>query len=336
MLKKSFWQRADIWALVGGLAFSGLFTGVIWWAGQFLDRSQLLPDQGPAWYYWKLPAPTVWTRAAAWGSYLLHQLAIWGLIYYAQTRVKHYIAGLHPVNIAALSVNAGFILWHFVQTHIWYDGLAQDVSIFSSQGSVIVMLVWILLMENQRRGLFFGQRAPIGAEVMRAARQYHGYVFAWAAIYTFWYHPMENTEGHLIGFVYMFFLLLQSSLFFTRIHTNKWWNLAQEVTVLVHGTLVAIGQSGATGFWPMFFFGFAGIFIITQMHGLGLSLRARGLTLFVFVAAVVGLYAWRGFDKLDEVLRIPLIEYIAVFVLAALIWGGLQLIRRWRPPTPQP
>jgi hypothetical protein len=68
------------------------------------------------------------------------------------------------VNIVALLMNAFFIALHFLQTHIWYDGLAQDVSVWSSQVSVIIMLVWILLMENSRRGLFFGKKAPISKE----------------------------------------------------------------------------------------------------------------------------------------------------------------------------
>jgi hypothetical protein len=46
-----------------------------------------------------------------------------------QTPVKRYTAGLHPINVLALTTNALFILLHFVQTHIWYDGLAQDASI---------------------------------------------------------------------------------------------------------------------------------------------------------------------------------------------------------------
>lgn len=154
-----------------------------------------LPDQGAAWYYWKLAQPTFWSRVTAWGFYLLHQVTVWGLIYFAQTRVRRYSTGLHPVNIATLAANAFFILLHFVQTHIWYDGLAQDVSIFSSQGSVIVLLVWVLVMENSRRGMSFGKKVPIGKEIIRAARKYHGYFFAWVAIYTFWYHPMENTSG---------------------------------------------------------------------------------------------------------------------------------------------
>jgi hypothetical protein len=322
-------RRTDVLALAGGLIFSLAFTGLIWWAGRFLAAVPHLPDQGAAWYYWKLSVPTVWSRLTAWGLYLAHQLTIWGLIYYAQTRVKKYTVGLHPVNVAALGANALFILLHFAQTQIWYDGLAQDVSIFSSQGSVIVMLVWILLMENSRRGLFFGKKAPIGQTIVQAARKYHGYVFAWAAVYTFWYHPMENTLGHLAGFLYMFLLLLQGSLFFTRIHINRWWTAVQEVAVLFHGTLVAVLQGN--GIWPMFAFGFGGIFVITQMHGLGLSRWVRGAILAAYAALVVWVYSGRGLAKLNEIVRIPLIEYLAVFVLALLIGAVLWFARRLRP-----
>lgn len=312
-----------LWA---GIAFSFVFTGIIWLAGGWLNGITRLPDQGPSWYYWKLAEPTFWTRASAWGLYLAHQITSWGLIYYAQTRVKRYTNGLHPVNMVALGVNALFIVLHFVQTHTLYDGLAQDVSIWSSQVSVIIMLVWVLLMENRRRGLAFGKRAPISKEIIEAARKYHGYIFSWAIIYTFWYHPMEASSGHLIGFLYMFLLLLQGSLFLTRIHVNRWWTLTLELMVLVHGTLVALMQAGVTGFWPMFFFGFLGIFIITQMHGLGLSLRTRWLLAGLYVAGVVGMYSWRGWNKIDEIIRIPVIDYLSVFVLAGIIWLVIRLV----------
>jgi histidyl-tRNA synthetase len=52
---------------------------------------------------------------------------MWSLIYYAQMRVKRYVAGLHSVNYVALGVNAFFTLAHLVQTQIWYDGLAQEI-----------------------------------------------------------------------------------------------------------------------------------------------------------------------------------------------------------------
>jgi hypothetical protein len=323
--------ESSVLALVGGILFSLAFTGLIWWAGQRLASVPHLPDQGAAWYYWKLPQATFWSRATSWGFYVLHQLTIWSLIYFAQTRVKTYTGGLHKVNLVALAANAFFIFLHFVQTQVWYDGLAQDVSIFSSQGSVIVMLVWILLMENSRRGLFFGKKAPISKEIIRFARTYHGYVFAWAAIYTFWYHPMENSLGHLIGFLYMFLLMLQGSLFFTRIHINRWWTLTLEVLVLVHGTLVAVMQGN--GLWPMFAFGFGGIFVITQMHGIGLSRWARGLILAAYSGLALWVYSGRGWGNLNEIIRIPVIEYLAVFVLAGLFGAGLWVARRMHRPA---
>jgi len=316
-------------ALWGGIIFSLVFTAIIAWAGDRLASISHLPDAGPAWYYWRLATPTFWSHLTAWGFYLLHQVTIWGLIYYAQTRVKKYSDGLHPVNYWALAANVFFILLHFVQTHIWYDGLAQDVSIFSSQGSVIILLVWILLMENPRRGLFWGKKVPLSKQITAFARKYHGYFFAWATIYTFWYHPMENTPGHLVGFFYMFLLLLQGSLFLTRIHINRWWMVVQEVMVAIHGTLVAVYQGN--GMWPMFFFGFTGLFVITQMHGLRLPNWARWVILVGYLATTATVYSQLGWARVNEIIRIPLIEYLGVFILAGLFGLGLWIYRKLQP-----
>lgn len=324
--------RQDNRALWGGIAFSLLFTGVIWWVGRRLAAVPHLPDTGASWYYWKLSQKTLWGGLTAWGFYALHQISLWGLIYFGQTRVKRYTGGLHRLNVFALGINAFFILLHLVQTQVWYDGLARDVSIWSSQGSVILLLVMVLLMENPRRGLFFGKKPPISKQIVRWARKYHGYVFAWAAVYTFWYHPMENSSGHLIGFFYMFLLLLQGSLFFTRAHLDRRWTTTLEVTVLVHGTLVAVMQGN--GIWPMFAFGFGGIFVITQMYGLGLARWIRGAILALYCGLVILVYSGRGWPALNEIVRIPLIEYLLVFVLAGLIGGGLWMAGRSRRASP--
>jgi hypothetical protein len=123
----------------------------------------------------------------------------------------------------------------------------------------------------------------------------------------------------------MFLLLLQGSLFFTRIHANRWWTLALEVMVLVHGTLVAVMQGGQL--WPMFAFGFGGIFVITQMHGVGLSRWARGLILAAYIGGVLWVYNGE-WPRLNEITRIPVIDYLAVLALAGLISGGLAVSRR--------
>jgi hypothetical protein len=327
--------RLDVAVLVGGIIFSFAFVALIWWAGPRLDAIELLPDQGASWYYWKLPEPTFWSRATAWGFYLVHQLMFWWLIYYAQKHLKRYSTSLYMVNVVALAMNAFFIALHLLQTHVWYDGLAQDVSVWSSQISVIIMLVWILLMENSRRGMFFGKKLPISNKIIRFAREYHGYYFAWATVYTFWFHPMVSTTGHLFGFVYMFFLFLQGSLFFTRVHVNRWWTFALEFTVLLHGTFVAVQQGN--NLWPMFAFGFGGLFIITQMHGLGLSRGVRAAFLLIYAGLALYVYSGRGLANIHQITWIPFIEFLSVFVMALLFGGGLWVAARLRgqqEPTP--
>lgn len=317
--------RKDMLTLWGGIAFSLVFTAVIWWGGRFLDTSNFYPDFGANWYFWRLPEPTFWTRATAWGFYLAHQISMWVLIYIGQRQKLKYSNSLHKLNIVALGVNALFILLHFIQTQIWYDGLAQDVSIWSSQISVIILLVWILLMETPRRGLFFGKKINFGKEVIQFARKYHGYYFAWATIYTFWYHPMASTSGHLIGFFYMFLLMLQGSLFFTRAHTNRYWTTALEFTVLVHGALVAVMQGN--GMWPMFLYGFAGMFVITQMFGLGLPRWALLLIGLTYIGSAAWIYSSR-LDRLWQLAAIPMIEYLGVFALTLIFYLITRVFRQ--------
>ena len=321
-------------ALWGGILFSLVFTAVIWAVRPWLPQIDFLPDAGASWYYWKLPEPTAITRASAWGGYILHQVFVWWTIYQAQTGNLKYTNGLHRINIIALAGNAAFVVLHLIQTAIWYDGLAQDTSIFSSQGSVILMLVMILLMENQRRGLFFGKKIGFLKETGRVARKYHGYVFAWGIIYTFWYHPMESGSGHLIGFLYTFLLMVQGSLMFTRVHLNAYWTTTLEVFVLFHGTLVAL-ITQQSEIWTMFFFGFAGIFVVTQMYGLGLKAWMRWGFLGAYVAGAAVVYGNRGWVQANEIIRIPLIEYVLVFVLAGIIWLLMKLVGLFtnRPQT---
>ena len=99
-------------AMWGGIIFSVFFTGLIWALDSRLEYIKLLPDTGAAWYEWKLPYPTFITRFSAWFSYTLHQVLFWGLIYLAQKKKLKYTKGLHPLNVAALAINAFFIFWH--------------------------------------------------------------------------------------------------------------------------------------------------------------------------------------------------------------------------------
>ena len=312
-------------ALWFGIAFSFAFTGLIWLTGelwmeipQYAERQRgaIMPQM---WYLWQSAEPAAWTRVSAWLSYALHQVCIWYLIYRAQHSDARYSANLHWFNVAALLTNATFITLHLVQTQIWYDGLALDAPEFTSQASVVLMLVGILIIENQRRGMFFGKPLPISQDVSRTVRKYHGYYFSWAILYTFWYHPMEFTGGHLLGFLYMFFLILQGSLFFTRVHVNPKWTIVSEVSVVAHGAYVAWQNSQH---WPRFLAGFLGMFVITQMHGLGLSKKTRWMLAVGYLVLIGMVYA--ATTKLADswnAMLIPIVEFLLVVIVSLLILG---------------
>lgn len=137
-----------------------------------------------------------------------------------------------------------------------------------------------------------------------------------------------ETVGHLIGFLYMFFLLLQSCLFYTRAHTNRYWTFFLEVLVLGHALLVAMVQTPRA--LRQFGFGFALILVITQIHGLGWPRRLRWSLVIACFASIFIVYNGVGWARLNEAFRVPIIEYLFVFVLAVLIFAGQWLGQRLR------
>ena len=312
--------RAALW----GIGATLLLTLLIWAMAPLLKDVPHLVDRGASWYWWQLPERTAMGVFSAWFFYGLHQIAIWGIIFYAQRAKPRYGHALHNFNWWALGLNGFFCLLHIAQTHIWYDGLAQHVSIWSALVSVAIMLIWVLLMETPRRGLFFGKKVPFSKNIMRAAKKYHGYYFSWAIIYTFWYHPTEATWGHLMGFSYIFVLLLQGSLFFTLFHLNRKWTLLLEMWVIIHGTIVAL--ESPHDIWGMFFFGFSGIFIITQMHGFNFGKIQKWGFALLYLAGASAVAIQRGPIFFTELPRIAVIDYVGVFILAGILWAIAKIV----------
>lgn len=302
-----------------GLAACGGLMGLILLFAPY-TTFELTPRTHAFDYPWKLSDPTVWTRATVWTLYALHQVGIWFLIYKAQTSDLRYVKGLHRVNVQAFALNLFFVLAHIAQTKITYDGLAQDVHEGTAFGSVALMLFVILLMENDRRGLFFGKRVPFPKGVGEVTRKYHGYYFSWAITYTFWYHPLEITGGHLMGFFYMFMLFVQGSLFMTRYHINRWWTLTLEFFMVVHGTTVAwLALQGLDAQWAQFLFGGLAVLLITQMYGVPLKRWHRIALAVVCIVPAVWYYTQFP-EKLGGIQRTVLYRYVAVFILVGLIW----------------
>lgn len=310
--------------ILPGLLISIAFTAIIGLTATNLSGFPIVGRTGISFYYpWQLAEPNAIARFTAWAGYLLHNIIAWVIIFFAQREKPKFGNNLHWFNWAMIATHLVFIVLHILQTQLFYDGLAQDVPEVTAQGSVALMLIFIILFETPRRGLIFGKKFKFKEGFIQIVRKYHGYLFAWATIYTFWYHPTEGTWGHLVGFLYMFMLFVQSALIFNRAHLNKWWMFLLEVFVVIHGTVVALFQGN--GLWPMFAFGFGAMIILTQMYGLGLNTwTKRGLAIG-FLVLVTAYYSLSGnFSGLNEVIRILIIDYAVIFLLY-----GIYLLTNW-------
>ena len=308
------------------LAAATALTLIIWLtAGNLAARFDVVNEKYFAFYYpWQTRNPSAMAYVTAWVGYALHNVLAWVVIYLARREQPKYKQEFRWFNWAMLGINGAFFALHWLQTQLWYDGLAIAVPEVTSQGSVILMLVIILILEAPRRGLILGKKVRFHQRFIRFFREYHSYIFTWGIIYTFWYHPMENTFGHLAGFFYMFLLFAQSTLLFNRTHLNKYWTFALEAAVLVHGTTVAIFQG--IGLWPMFFFGFGAMIILTQIYGLGLKPKVIRAISIAFVAGATLFYLLsNNLPGLNEVIRIPVIEFglVGVFYLIFLAGNGI-------------
>jgi hypothetical protein len=309
--------------LIIGITISLLLTLLIWLLTPLLSRfeSTLLPDSGANWYYWKLPNRDAVVQTIVWILYAAHQIFVWFSFYYARKHNLKFSDKLSKINYVLLVGNLVFVLLRILQTHLWYDGLAQDAPIWSSQWSVILFLSFMLVIDNPRRGLLLGVKAPFSQRITNWIKTYHPYYFWWAFVYTFWFHPATGTIAHLFGFLYMFLLFTQGSLMYTTMHLNKYWMAFLESFVLLHGTIVALYQG--TPLWSMFFFGFLGMVIFTYIHGLGLSKKTKYIMLASYLLLILFVYLPNDSSRLLrlEPLWIPIILYLVAVLFAVL--GGL-------------
>ena len=171
------------------------------------------------------------------------------------TLKEKYSQNLNWYNYSIFIINFMAYCIHLILTHTIYDGLAKDVSIWSSQASVLYITFAIFIFRIPLRGLFFGitfnetldekcfKKYLNLKNLIFALKKYHSYLFIWGSVYTFWYHPMEPLFGHLTGFSFIFLIFVQASLIYTDLHKNIPWTIFLECYFVFHSVTVAIQNS---------------------------------------------------------------------------------------------
>lgn len=295
------------------IAFILVFTIIL--IDPLVSDVNLAPDTGASHYYWKLPTRDNRIMLIVWTLFLIQLI---GNYYLIRIRLKDQSHRFTKGNYSLLIFNLVFIIIHYLQSIVYYDGLAQDVSVFSSQYSVILVLVVILLMQSISRGIFLGKKLTIDRVVMKFIYAVHGLIFTFSIIYTFWFHPVVNTIGHLFGFFYMFLLFIQIGFLKTEVHYNSKWIVGLEVLVAFHGASVAYFVQNSD-LWAMFFFGFGFIFVFTQIYGLTSNKKIIYSTWLIYGLAVVSYYGSTSIANVHQILWIPIIEYLHVFIFYLII-----------------
>ena len=84
--------------------------------------------------------------------------------------------------------------------------------------------------------------------------------------------------------------------------------------------------------WQMFLFGFLTLFVITQMHGIGLGSKTRWGIVITYIGCVIVNY-WGRWAESSEIFRIPLAEFGLVYLFAAMAWFPV-LLRKARSSAP--
>ena len=84
-------RHAAFWGIAGTLAL----TVTIWLTSPLLKDVAHIEDYGASWYWWQLPERTAMGVFSAWFFYGLHQITMWGLIFYAQRAKPKYAHKLH-------------------------------------------------------------------------------------------------------------------------------------------------------------------------------------------------------------------------------------------------
>jgi hypothetical protein len=197
------------------------------------------------------------------------------------------------------------------------------------------MLAIVLILENPRRGLFIGRKLgkPITSQVTAFFRRIHMYIFAWALVYTFWFHPMVADPQLLSGFFYMFLLFTQVTLAWTWIHFDKKWIILLESYVAIHAVIVAVFNTSffnSPVMWPMFFSGFAFMFVFTYLYAFKLDRRVYWLVTLTYIGFLIWLYLPTPIGYGRGILNLIHLEFLWIPIILhglAVFFAGLTYLK---------
>ena len=190
-------------------------------SGQYLwvTRPPAYPEETPA-RNSKLKIARRLHLAVRWVCYVSHQLSTFLCIYAAQAsrdtrrqlpgeEPRVFTNNLRPINLWLLVINWCFLAIHALNSHYHFDGLAAEMSFWSPQLAMLLMVAIIIVMEIDSRGIIAGYKPSLYQGGVYLLRRYHGYIFSYFIIHQLWFHPWLACVSHVIGIAHSVLLLAQ-------------------------------------------------------------------------------------------------------------------------------
>ena len=194
--------------------------------------------------------------------------------------------------------------------------------------AVFLALTVALLMQQTERGIVFGfsLNSQTLTLLTNVVRRFHGYVFIWAIVFTFWYHPVEAGIEHLSGFFIILLFTIQACLMYTTAHLGVVWRTLLELQMLFHAVLAEIHRTHRD-IWKMFVSGSLAVFVITQMHAFPLTFLNKSVISLAYILLLYFLYYRSSKGRWKEIFNFPVSYYFFVIAIYIALYVAYTLIR---------
>ena len=303
---------ADKVALIIGVAASVLLALLIYvFTGSLLKNS---PTYGSSRNFFLFGKPLLMLVSQP--LYILHQLALWAMLYYARTHLK-CSHKLQPFHYWMAGMNLVFVLLYVAQSYLFLGNISYRLP---AELPLIVLGLsyWFLIAKSSGRGFIFGYPVLYTQDIAEVAEKCLPYYFSFAVLFNFWYKPF--VDKYMLFFVRLVVELIfitHSCLIQTHIHENKYWSLLLELMVLPYSVIILVfplSTPKPTLDILLFSLFCVAVFAISQMHGLNFLTRMMKIVITVLVIF------------LGILLHLPDADPVPIFVLVIGYYVVLILI----------
>ena len=251
--------------------------------------------------------------------YILHQLAHWAMVYYAQTHLK-CSQKLQPFHYWMAGMNLVFMLLYIVKSYIIPDSVSYRLPKELLTLIVLGLSYWLLIAKSNSRGLIFGYFVPKQG-IAEVAEKCLPYYFSFAVLFNFWYEPFIDRYMCLRLVVELIFIT-QSCLIQTYAYENKYLSILFELMVLPYLII--------TFFFPIepqqqlllailtLSLVCAAVFAISQMHGLNFLTRMIKIVITVLLISFAILFDFIWYQG-ELVVFITGYYYIGLIVIMVVL-----------------